>query len=177
MAAYDTSKVASLAEACRNAKGNHAKGEAMADLVDYMFGTLDGLSLKKRGHLAADGSGEIDFVFASDPKVCRLPLFNVTLFVECKNEAKKISAAQVRVFGSKLGERNQRVGVMITKKGLTGSRSSHGHKIVSDELRQGRSIVVISLEDMEGMSETDQLEDLFHARLEELEFEGSYTSI
>lgn len=177
MGAYDGAVVAKLARACRRATGNHAKGEAMADLVEYMFGMLDGLTLRKRGHLAADGSGEIDFVFANDPKLCRLPLFNVTLFVECKNEAIKIGAAQVRIFGSKLGERNQRVGVMVTKKGLSGSRFTHGHKIVSDELRQGRSIVVISLDDLEQMTHTTQLEELFHARLEELEFEGSYTTI
>lgn len=177
MVAYDTAKIAALANACRKSKGNHAKGEAMADLVDYMFGLLEGLTLKKRGHLAADGSGEIDFVFANDPKKCLLPLFNVTLFVECKNEATKIGAAQVRVFGSKLGERNQRVGVMVSKMGLSGKRSTHGHKIVSDELRQGRSIVVICLDDLEHMTDTAQLEELFHARLEELEYEGGYTSI
>jgi hypothetical protein len=177
MATYDTTKVTALVQQCRTATGNHAKGEAMADLVEYAFGLLDGITLKKRGHLAADGSGEIDFVFAHDPKLGRLPLFNVTLFVECKNEATKIGAPQVRIFGSKLGERNQRVGVMVTRKGLSGSRFTHAHKIVSDELRQGRSIVIITLDDLEQMTDTPQLEELFHARLEELEFQGSYTTI
>jgi hypothetical protein len=44
----------------------------------------------------------------------------VTLLAECKNEARKFSVAEVRIFGSKPGERNQPVGVMINRMGLSG---------------------------------------------------------
>lgn len=177
MAAYDVAHIKDLADACRKAKGNHAKGEALADLVEYMFSTIDGVDVIKRGHLAVDGSGEIDFVFRNSPHKSGLLTFNVTLHLECKNEKRKIGAAQVRVFGSKLGERNQRIGVMVSRLGLSGSRASHGHKLVSDELARGRSIVVLTVADFESMSSTDDMVALFNARLEELEFNGHYQSV
>jgi hypothetical protein len=60
----------------------------------------------------------------------------VTLLVECKNEERPISSAEVRIFGTKLGERNQPVGVMISRAGLSGrSRNkTAGHGTVGLEL-------------------------------------------
>jgi hypothetical protein len=37
MADYDLAKLSALCSACTSAVGNHAKGEAMADLVEYLF--------------------------------------------------------------------------------------------------------------------------------------------
>ena len=122
MTPYDATELARLVEQVRSTgrgRSNHAKGMAMADLVAHLFGQVPGVELRHREFIDPDHSSEIDLVFRNQPQVSGL--FNgVTLLAECKNEARKISAAEVRIFGSKLGERNQPVGVMISRMGLSG---------------------------------------------------------
>lgn len=97
MGAYDPARLADLIAACiKKGASNHTKGESLADLVEYLFTEVAGVELVERSLLDADGSGEIDFVFANDPFVSRMATWNVTIFVECKNEARKIGASQVR---------------------------------------------------------------------------------
>src|SRR5258708_7840414 len=122
MTAYDAAELARLVEQVRaTATGgdNRAKGAAMANLVAYVFGQGPGVELRYREFLDPDGSSEIDLVFRNQPQMSGL-FDGVTLLVECKNEERPISTAEVRIFGSKLGERNQPVGVMISRTGLSG---------------------------------------------------------
>lgn len=178
MGAYDSAALAGLIAACsKRGSSNHAKGEALADIVEYLFTEADGVELIERSLLDADGSGEIDFVFANDPFVSGMLTWGVTIFVECKNEARKIGASQVRTFASKLNDHNQPLGVMITAKGLSGTQRSHAHAIVSNELGQGRTIIVMTLSDIANFTHTDDLVALFRARRQELEVQRHYSSI
>ena len=157
---------------------NQAKGSAMAEIVTYLFGQIPGVQLRHREFLAPDKTSEIDLVFRNQPQVSSL-FDGVTLHMECKNERRKISAEQVRVFASKLRDRNQPVGVMISRTGLAGRPGikTHGHGQVGFELTSGRSIVVLALADLIGLNDTDKLVDLCIERRFELEAFGTYNSI
>lgn len=178
MGAYNPVVLAGLITGCsKQGSSNHVKGEALADLVEYLFTEADGVELIERSLLDADGSGEIDFVFANNPFLSGMQTSNITIFVECKNEARKIGAAQVRTFASKLNDHNQPLGVMITTKGLSGAQRTHAHAVVSSELGHGRTIVVITLSDIANFTHSGDLVTLFRARRQELEVQRHYASI
>jgi hypothetical protein len=177
MADYDLAKLSALCSACTSAVGNHAKGEAMADLVEYLFAAVPGVTLIERSHTYPDDTAEVDFIFGNRYYISRLPTTGVTLFVECKNEARKISAAQVRVFGTKLRDRNQRFGIMATRKGLSGKNLSYAHGAIAREMQDSRSIVVITLADLQNLTDSDSLVVLCERRLEDLEANGTYRTI
>jgi hypothetical protein len=149
----------------------------LADVVELVFSEVPGIELRERSHVLLNGSAEVDLVFKNNPYVTSLPTQGVTLFVECKNEARPIKAAQVRDFSAKMRGRNQRLGVMVSRKGLSGRASTHGHAAVTDELAQGRSIIVLTLDDLEGLKTTDDLISLCIDRLGELEHQGTYLSV
>ena len=98
----------------------------MANLVAHIFGAIPGVQLRHREFLAPDKTSEIDLVFRNQPQVSGL-FDGVTLHMECKNERRRISAEQVRVFASKLRDRNQPVGVMISRTGLAGRPGGKTH--------------------------------------------------
>jgi len=178
MAGYDVAKIKSLVAACKKHRAtNSEKGEAMADLVEYMFTAADGIALIKRGLLDVDGSGEIDLVFSNDVFVSQMMTPGITVFIECKNEARKIGATQVRTFASKLNDHNQPLGVMVTAKGLSGGPRTHAHAVVTTELSKGRTIVVLTLDDLALITHSKDLVALVHARRQELEVQRHYSSI
>jgi Restriction endonuclease len=181
MTAYDATELARLVEQVRataRGRSNHAKGAAMADLVAHVFGQVPGVELRHREFLDQDRSSEIDLVFRNQPQVSGL-FDGVTLLVECKNEARPISTAEVRIFGSKLAERNQPVGVMITRAGLSGQsrNKTAAHGTVGLELANGRTIVVLTLQDLEGLCDSNQFVNLCTERRFELEAFRTYNSI
>jgi len=181
MTAYDATELARLVEEVQSTGrrgSNHAKGAAMADLVAHLFGQVAGMTLTHREFLDPDRSSEIDLIFRNQAWDSRL-FDGVTLLMECKNEARKISAEQVRAFGSKLGERNQPVGVMISRTGLAGPPGSktHAHGTVALELSNGRSIVVLALQDLTDLYEPRQLVERCIDRRHELESFRTYNSI
>ena len=115
MTSYDHSVLANLlalVESTGRHGTNQTKGSAMADLVAYLFAQIPGVELRYREFLAPDKTSELDLVFRNQPLVSGL-FDGVTLHMECKNERRKISAEQIRVFASKLRDRNQPVGVFL----------------------------------------------------------------
>ena len=181
MTAYDRTVLAELVaqvESTGRHGTNQTKGSAMANLVAHTFGEIPGFQLRHRELLAPDKTSEIDLVFRNQPQISGL-FDGVTLHMECKNERRRISAEQVRVFASKLRDRNQPVGVMISRTGLAGrpGGKTHAHGIVGSELATGRSIVVLALADLIGLDDTDRLVDLCIERRFELEAYGTYNSI
>ena len=120
----------------------------------------------------------MDLVFHNVPYLSHL-FDGVTLLVECKNEARKISAEQVRVFGSKLRDRNQPVGLMISRTGLSGRPGTKmaGHGVVGTELAAGHSIVVLALADLVELRYAAELVERCDERRFELEAFGTYNTI
>jgi len=182
VALYDVGKlaelVANVGTTARLRNNNKAKGDAMADLVAYIFGEVPGLELRHRSLVAPDGTSEIDLVFRNRPHVSGL-FAGVTLHFECKNESRRISAAQIRVFASKLQDRNQPIGIMVSHTGLSGRAGTrmYAHGVVANELHHGRTIVVLSLDDLAGLIDSDDRVELCVERQVELETYGIYNSI
>lgn len=157
---------------------NADKGSAMADIVEYILGEVPGVSLRNRELLSPDRAAEIDLLFRNSPRFSDL-YEGVTLHVECKNEQRPISASQVRDFAGKLRDRNQPMGLMVSRVGLSGTAGvmEAGHSQVSSELIAGRTIVILRLADLHDLKHTDELVERVVDRRIELESLGLYRSI
>jgi hypothetical protein len=181
MVTYDSGKLAELVDNVRatGRRGtNQAKGQAMTNLVAYIFGEVPGLDLRHRDFLTPDGTSEMDLAFRNRPVVSGL-FDGVTLKLECKNERKKISAAEVRIFGSKLRQHNQPVGIMVSRTGLSGKPGTRtdAHGVVAGEMQNGCSIVVLALDDLAELRNAEELVELCVDRRFELENFGTYSTI
>lgn len=166
-----------LIASVETANTNDTKGSSMADLVEYVFGEVPGITCTSRSFTEPDRTDEIDLVFQHSFLLSGLAIPQITLIVECKNEARKISAAHVTRFATKLRDRNLPVGFMISRTGLSGTRSTHAHGAVRTELSHGRTIVILTLEDLRYLVGTDELLTLCEGRRHELEVWRTYTSV
>lgn len=176
MAVYDAQLLKEMLTKCVESEANHSKGEALADLVEEVFTAVPSVHVLDRNHLSPDRALEVDLIFAHTP-ASGLALPGLTIQVECKNEVEKISASQVRDFAAKLRNRNRPMGVMVSRTGLSGQPTTAAHKAVSDELVAGRSIVVLVADELAALGDTDELVELIHSRLAELELDGRYSSV
>jgi hypothetical protein len=123
------------------------------------------------------GAQEIDLIFSHLFSVSLIPIPDIDIMVECKNEARRISSSQVTVFGNKLRSRGLNIGIMVTTAGLSGHTGTAGHSAIRDELRGGVSIIVVTAAELGGMSSPDDLVSLLANRLNELRTYRGYRTI
>lgn len=177
MPPYVAEQLADLVTACEIAASNQDKGESMANLVEYVFRQVPGITRTYRGFIEPDGTAEIDLIFRHNLLLSGFGIPQITLIMECKNEARKISAEQVTRFATKLRNHNQPIGFIISAKGLSGKGSTYAHGEVHSELAQGRTIVILTLHDLRTLTTTEELIALCETRLHELEVWRTYRTI
>lgn len=154
-----------------------SRGRALQDFVEEVFCRVPSVKLYERNVLDEDGAQEVDLVLSHYPALSQIPIADVIIIVECKNEMRRTSAAQVREFASKLRSRSLSTGVLVTSRGLSGRRGRHGHRAISDELRSGVSVIVITSTELMSLKGPDQLALLLFERLMELKTLRGYCSI
>lgn len=177
MVAYNVQHLLALLTNCTAAATNHLKGEAMADLVQYAFEEVPGITLLDRNNVSPDGAMETDLVFAHRSDTSGLQFFGVSIRVECKNEQTRISAAQVREFAAKLKRYNAPTGVMVSRTGLSGSPGSDGHSAIEAAQQDGRNIIVLQASELAKLSTTGEMVELLYERIQELDLHGTYVTI
>ncbi|MGW4330536.1 restriction endonuclease [Nocardia sp. NPDC004573] len=176
MTGYDVALLASLHEACRTAIGSHARGKALEDFVEYVFTQVPSVSLYARDVKDLDGAQELDLVLSHIPAMSEIPISDLLLMIECKNEQTKTSAAQVREFGAKLRSRSLSIGIFVTAAGLSGKIGEAAHAAIRDELGTGIAIIVVLAHELSTIVEHEDLARLLRYRLMELRTYRSYRS-
>lgn len=174
---YSSAKLQALLKACWVASTSYARGAALEDLVEYVFLSVTSVKLFARDVQDEDGAQEVDLVFTHLQSVSTLPMPDVTIIVECKNEATRTSAAEVREFGNKLRTRSMPIGVLVTSAGLSGRIGTNGHAAVRDELQNGAAIIVVTANELATLQSSDSLSELLTDRLSELRTLRGYKSI
>jgi hypothetical protein len=177
MESYQAETLRELSCACEKAKGSYARGAALEDFVEYVFSAVSSVNLYARDVNDESGSQEVDLVFSHHHSLSGIPLPDVTIIVECKNERIKTSAAHVREFGNKLRTRSISIGVLVTYAGLSGSPGRHGHAAIRDELQNGVAIIVVMASELAGLQAPVGLSILLTNRLNELRTFRGYRSI
>lgn len=177
MTTYGLEFLGTLHRACKIARGSAAKGAALEELVEHVFSQVPSVRLYARDVKDHDGAQEIDLSFSHLHFISLIPIPDVTFMVECKNEAKKTSAAQVREFGSKLRSRSLPIGIIVTAAGLSGRSRTHGHAAIRDELASGVAIIVVTTRELALLHGTQDLSSLLTNRLNELRTYRGYESV
>jgi hypothetical protein len=177
MPPYSAGKLGELLAACDSAQGSYAKGQALEDLGEYIFGEIPGVSLFERDVLDDTGAQELDLVFNNFFHLSGLPIADVTLIVECKNERGRTKAADISVLTSKIQSRSLRVGVLLTRRGVSGRPTRAGHATIHEALLQGVSLIVVTWDDCTKLETTEDLVVLLTERLQELRVRRYYHSV
>ncbi len=102
-----------------------AKGDALAHLVGYILSNTPGVSGIAYSRKDAFNSQEVDIAFAQQPHPDGFPQDDHIpnhILVECKNLGERASAMDVAWFYYKLKTRGLTFGILVSARGLTGSR-------------------------------------------------------
>lgn len=146
-----------------------ARGNALEELLVYLFCKIPGVRLIKPKGLTKTISGEIDLILWNDKSVLDF-LPNVLMF-ECKNWESRVDSASVAFFIDKARKRHLPHAFLIAANGVTGDkeqlRSSQAHlhqALVSDDCK----IVVLDRAELCAIGSTEQLISLIIEKISEL---------
>lgn len=177
MGTYDAVKMREMLTACKSAKTGATRGSTLEDFVQHVFENAPSVVLVGRDIKDESGSQEVDLIFAHYHFQSNFPLTDVTVIVECKNEKRRTSAAQIRDFGFKLRSRGLNIGILVTMAGLSGKPGTAGHSAVRDELTTSTSIIVTTAQELGDLTCSSDLSELLTKRLLELRTYRGYRSI
>jgi restriction endonuclease len=109
----------------------HARGQALENLLVYLFEKFPGVRLVDKDIRVAQGSEELDLVFWNDRRLDGLPFLPHLLLFECKNWANHVDSASVVFFINKIRTRHLEYGLLIASNGVTGDandlNAAHQH--------------------------------------------------
>lgn len=177
MNAFSSVTLRTLLDTCTSAKNAPARGAALEDLVEHVFLCVESVKLFARDIKDEDGAQEVDLVFTHFHPMSIIPIPDVTIIVECKNEKIRTSAAHVREFGNKLRTRSMTIGILVTAAGLSGRPGRHGHAAIRDELQNGVAVIVVTASELAALKAPGELIELLTRRLNELRTLRGYRSI
>jgi hypothetical protein len=176
---YDPAMLKSLSGACYSAKSSRARGAALEDLAEHVLTAVPSVRLYARDVKDQNGTQEIDLILSHLYYLSSLPMPDVTIIVECKNETRITSSTQVSTFGNKIRRRGLGIGILVTTAGLSGSWKppTAAHAAVGEELSHGAAIIVVNTAELANLSSSDELVALLNERLLELRTYRTYRSI
>ncbi|SRR6266545_2195266 len=154
-----------------------AKGRNLENLAAHFFGLVPGVHAVDRNLVDYAKSNERDLWISHTQVDSGLPFRDPFLPVECKNQKRKISASDVIVFGHKIRVSGGHEGVMVDRNGLSGRPGAAAHKAIEEVLVQGIPIVVITVNDLGKITNTNEFVGLLTGRLGELRANKTYRSI
>lgn len=177
MAAYSPGRLVDLLNVCVTSQESHKRGAALEDLVEHVFCAVPSVKLHDRDVKDEDESQEIDLVFTHFYPMSMIPIPDINIFVECKNEKDRTSAAHVREFGTKLRSRNLGIGILVTTAGLAGDSRKSAHAAIRDELQNHAAIIIVKAGELAELVKTEDLALLLTGRLSELRTLRGYRTL
>lgn len=158
-----------------NARTRAEKGRVLEDLICYLFGRVPGITVTKRNTVNVFDSEEIDVAFWNEQRPKGLYFLPHIILVECKNWSKPVDSAEVNWFDAKLKRRALPFGILIAANGITGNGNevSSAHEIIRVALGEGRQLVVITRQEIEALTTTEELVRLTKEKLCELAVAGT----
>lgn len=131
-----------------------AKGDALEDLIEYIFGEIPGLILPTRNSRDPGGVAEIDVAFWNDGHDDGLRQFDRLIAIECKNWDAPVGYAEIVLFKEKLRARGQTFGVMIAVSGITGTPvdQTAAYRALYQAQSLGLTIIVITRAEIDALT-------------------------
>lgn len=156
---------------CDNATSHYHKGKTLEDLICCLFEAIPGITTKRNKKNIFE-TEEVDICLYNifSPGGLPSPAFPPWLLIECKNWSQRVSSSEVNWFDTKLRDRGLSPGILIATQGITGDsqRLTDAHFIVAKALSEQRKIIVITREDIEGLTSGSDLVGLLIDKLSNL---------
>lgn len=136
------------------------KGDALEDVVSWIFCAMPGIKVLKRKFLDSAGSAEIDLLLYNDLHQTPVRFLTEFLMVECKNWKAAVDSVTVRAFIDKLRSGRLKVGVLVATNGVTGDAHDRtAAKNVIDRAfdKDGIVLIVITRAEIEGFRAKDDV--------------------
>ena len=157
------------------ATSTREQGQALENLVAYMFGKIPGVSITSKDTMNDFHTEEIDVAFWNEKETHGVHFLPHIILVECKNWNRPASSIEVNWFDTKLKHRGLSCGVLVALNGITGEPAdlTAAHSIIAASLLEQRTIIVIKSEDINAITDTAQLVKLFKEKLCQLAVSGT----
>jgi hypothetical protein len=162
-----------LFSAIEAASTNDEKKKSLETMVEHVFSTIPGIRIKQRD--ATTRSSEIDLVLEhlGGGQRTLFDEFGRYALVECKNWKTPVGAREVRDFVGKLLKTKTRLGILVSRSGITGERSGTDARreiqFCYDAL--ATSVVAVSARELRGVCFGASLHDIIDDKLFRLRFD------
>ena len=175
MAAIDQSMVQAFIDAGANAPNTTAQGRALEDLICYVFEQVPGIAITRRNTTNVFQTEEVDVAFFNDGVAGGLPFLPDVILIEAKNWSNRVGSAEVAWFDTKIKHRGLSFGALVTTLGITGDgrQLTDAHSIVSAALKEQRRLIVITIAEIQALTDTDALVKLLKIKLCDLAVRGT----
>lgn len=175
MTAIDQTRVAALFHSGATASTTKAKGDALEELICYVFGTVPGISVTRRNQRNAFDTEEIDVAFFNEQIPTGLPFLPWIILVECKNWQSPVGSEHVSWFDTKIRNRGVEFGILIAANGITGDPAllTDAHLTIARALQERRRMIVITQDELVRLTDSSQLVHIIKEKLCELAVRGT----
>jgi hypothetical protein len=168
----DTALLAAHVAQCRaEAPNSHEKGQRLEQLLCWLLAHIPGFRVLKVNKFSADHSQEIDISLWNE-QVARVgfPQFSSTILVECKNWTRRVDSSDVAWFDWKMRIAGVNEGILVAASGVTGDRDRReaAQAILSTVNSQQRRILVLTLEEIAGLTSRHDLRELLIGKMMDL---------
>lgn len=159
-------RISDLLEATDTADTMKARGNLLEELASHILGSIPGVKVTDHDVLNVHRSQEVDIMLFNEQLPDGLAVFEAFIYVECKNSKEPVSSAEVSYFAYKLKSRSSSLGILVARFGITGDKDdlTAAQHIISQELRDGRQIVVITEKDLAALASPEDVVDLLIRR-------------
>ena len=175
MAAFSAERIEAMLQEGDGADTRAEQGRALENLICYLFENVPGITITRRNALNVFESEEIDVAFWNDLDPRGLPFLPRIILIECKNWSKAVGSEEVAWFDRKLLDRGLLFGILIAARGITGDPNGRtaAHQIVTQALREQRQLIVFTRNELEVMTDSDELIARIKEKLCELVVTGT----
>lgn len=152
-----------------NANTNDEKKNSMENLGEYLFMSITNFEIVERNKRTP--TSELDIISENNNSFHPfLRTLGLLIPIECKNWKIPIGASEIRDFGADMVNRKFQTGILISKSGITGERKfrTDAQGELSNFFKQNAKILLLTLEDLNRVSEGISLLTLLRKRNREL---------
>lgn len=175
MARFSAKKINGLFKKGDLATTTTEQGRALEDLIAYVFSKVPGIDVTKRNELNSFLTEEIDVAFWNNCQRNGLHFLPNIILVECKNWSSSLGSQEVAYFIQRLQNRGRDFGILVASNGITGTSEdrNRAHYEIAMALSRGIRVIVITRDEIVGLTETTQLVNLIKEKLCELVVSGT----
>jgi hypothetical protein len=162
MPAYKPEVIADCINRGRNVTlSAKARGDALEDLICHLLEAIPGVVVS-RNQVDYFKSMEVDVVAGNAKQAAWMALLPDVFLVECKNWNDAVDSASVTEFASKLRYKGISLGVLVAANGITGNKEdlTSAHFRLAIEQSEGRRVLVVSLEDINSLTTSEEFVEL-----------------